>query len=147
MDDFALEELRPHLDDSVRVRLAFNQPPKELVLPQELLSLQEVDPQNPLMMKEQDGKRNIYHIYDDTFPVVAQLLLSTKKKNIRLVMEEFVVDGDDEEFITDLEDHYVIDRSRCHCMTPPSGSLKVYLPVVPSLYNYAYSFYSVVNQF
>lgn len=65
VDDFALEELRPHLDDSVRVRLAFNQPPKELVLPQKLLSLQEVDPQNPLMMKDQDGKKSIFHIYDE----------------------------------------------------------------------------------
>lgn len=33
VDDFALEELCPHLDDSVRIRLAFNQPPKELVFP------------------------------------------------------------------------------------------------------------------
>lgn len=33
MDDFALEELCPNLDDSIWIRLSFNQPPKELVLP------------------------------------------------------------------------------------------------------------------
>lgn len=53
VDDFALEELRPHLDDSVRVRLALNQPAQELVLSQQFLGLQEVDPQDPLMGERQ----------------------------------------------------------------------------------------------
>lgn len=72
MDDFALEELRPHLDDSVRVWLALNQPAQEFVLTQQFLGLQEVDPQDPLMgerqcemvmMKDQKRTENIFHIY------------------------------------------------------------------------------------
>lgn len=72
VDDFALEELRPHLDDSIRVWLALNQPAQEFVLTQQFLGLQEVDPQDPLMgerqretvmMKDQAGTENIFHIY------------------------------------------------------------------------------------
>jgi len=48
MDDFAPEELRPDLNDSIRVRLAFDQPSQELVLTQQVLGLDEMDPQNAL---------------------------------------------------------------------------------------------------
>lgn len=72
VDDFALEELRPHLDDSIRVWLSLNQPAQEFVFTQQFLGLQEVDPQDPLMgerqremvmMKDQVGTENIFHIY------------------------------------------------------------------------------------
>lgn len=51
VDDFALEELVPDLDDSVRVRLAFDEPAQELVFTQQVLGLQEVDPQDALMTR------------------------------------------------------------------------------------------------
>lgn len=47
-DDFALEELAPDLDDPVRVWLAFDQPFHVRVLTQQVLSLDEVDPQDSL---------------------------------------------------------------------------------------------------
>lgn len=48
VDDFALEELGPDLDDSIRVRLAFDQPAKELVFAHQVLGLDKVDPQDAL---------------------------------------------------------------------------------------------------
>lgn len=48
MDDFALKKLVPHLDDSIRVWLAFDQPSHVCVLTQQVLGLNEVDPQDPL---------------------------------------------------------------------------------------------------
>lgn len=37
VDDLALEEFRPESEDAVRVRLAFDQPPEELVFAQQVL--------------------------------------------------------------------------------------------------------------
>lgn len=54
MDDLALEELGSHLDDSIRVGLAFDQPPEELVFTQQVLSLDEVDPQDGLRRQRRD---------------------------------------------------------------------------------------------
>lgn len=48
VDNFALEELGPHLDDAVGVGLAFDQPSQELVFAQQVLGLDEVDPQDAL---------------------------------------------------------------------------------------------------
>jgi len=42
------QQLVADLDDPVRVRLALDQTPQELVFPQQVLGLQEVDPQDPL---------------------------------------------------------------------------------------------------
>lgn len=55
VDDLALEELGPDLDDSVRVGLAFDQSPEELVFTQQVLGLDEVDPQDAL--RRQTGNR------------------------------------------------------------------------------------------
>lgn len=54
VDDFALEELSPDLDDSVRVRLAFDEPSEELVFTQQVLGLDEVDPQDALRRRAGD---------------------------------------------------------------------------------------------
>lgn len=47
-DDFALKELVPDLDDAIRVWLAFDQPFHVGVLTQQVLGLNEVDPQDAL---------------------------------------------------------------------------------------------------
>lgn len=57
VDDFALEELSPDLDDSVRVWLAFDEPSQELVFTQQVLGLDEVDPQDPLRRRAGDEER------------------------------------------------------------------------------------------
>lgn len=48
MDDFALEDMGPDLDEPVGVRLALDEPPEELVFAQQVLGLDEVDPQDAL---------------------------------------------------------------------------------------------------
>lgn len=48
VDDFAPEELVPDLNGPVRVGLAFDEPTKELVFSQQVLGLEEVDPQHTL---------------------------------------------------------------------------------------------------
>lgn len=54
MDDLALEHLRPDPHEAVGVRLAFDQPPQELVFAQKVLGLHEVDPQDALSRRETD---------------------------------------------------------------------------------------------
>lgn len=51
VDDLALEGLRPDLDDPVRVRLPFDQTAQHLVLAQQVLGLDEVDPQDGLKVR------------------------------------------------------------------------------------------------
>lgn len=48
LDRLALEQLVTDLQHPVRVRLALYEPPQELILPFQVQSLQEVDPQDPL---------------------------------------------------------------------------------------------------
>lgn len=43
LDNFALVNVRPDSDHSVRVRLALDQPSQDLVLTQQVLGLDEVD--------------------------------------------------------------------------------------------------------
>ncbi len=58
VDDFALKQLRTDLDDSIRVGLAFNQPSEELVFTQQVLGLDEVDPQDALMRDGEQREKN-----------------------------------------------------------------------------------------
>lgn len=55
-DDFALEELVPNLDDAVRVWLAFDQPFHVGVLTQQVLCLNEVEPQDALKTQKEAWK-------------------------------------------------------------------------------------------
>lgn len=47
-DDLALEEFRPDSEDPIRVWLAFDQPPEELVFTLQALGFYKVDPQDAL---------------------------------------------------------------------------------------------------
>lgn len=48
LDRLALEQLVTELQHAVRVRLSLDEAPQELILPFQVQSLQEVDPQDPL---------------------------------------------------------------------------------------------------
>lgn len=48
LDRLALEQLVTKLQHAVGVRFSLDQPPQELILPFQVQSLQEVDPQDPL---------------------------------------------------------------------------------------------------
>lgn len=48
LDRLALEQLVADLQDAVRVGLALDQPSQKFILPLQILSLQEVNPQDPL---------------------------------------------------------------------------------------------------
>lgn len=65
MDDLALEEFRPKSEDAVRVWLAFDQPPEELVFTHQVVGFYKVDPQDALSNRgvsiSLNLKRNIWH--------------------------------------------------------------------------------------
>lgn len=87
MDDFALEELGSHLDDSIRVGLAFDQPPKELVFAQQVLSLDEVDPQDALRRQRRDRDANMRleqetRRREDEGATLNSEMISARRKNV-----------------------------------------------------------------
>lgn len=51
LDRLALEQLVTDLQHAVRVGLPLDEPPQELILPFQVKSLQEVDPQDPLQSR------------------------------------------------------------------------------------------------
>lgn len=66
MDDLALEEFRPESEDAVRVWLAFDQSPEELVFTHQVVGFYKVDPQDALSNRGVLISLNLKQISDTT---------------------------------------------------------------------------------